>query len=193
MSDAEHLESLRKEFGRLQRAYAAAETRLGLVRDLFSILGATDDEDAILQQALEAVQEAVGVEAGSVLMVDADDGKLHFAAATGPKAEEVKAFSIDPGIGVAGWCFQQNEPVAVSDVASDARFYRQISKAIGFETRSLCCAPIRLSGQAVGVLELINRQKGDEFHTEEMQTISMVGIMAGQLVGNARRLRGAVG
>jgi Nif-specific regulatory protein len=188
MSDiAGQLDDLRKEFSRLQTAFGSADLRFGVVRQLFAILNTTFDEEEILAKALGIIESAVGVEAGSMLLFDPTDGKLYFSAATGPKAEEVKEFRIDPGLGVSGWCFQQNEPVAVSDVASDPRFYRQISKSLGFETRCLLCAPIRVAGEAVGVLELVNKRDGNEFHTDEAELVSMVGILVGQLIDNARR------
>lgn len=193
MTDTEQLENLRNEFVRLQTAYSASETKLNLVRRMFGILNTTFDEEEILRQALEIVGDAVGVEAGSMLLYDPEDGKLFFAAATGPKAEEIKEFRIDPGIGVSGWCFQQNEPVAVSDVASDPRFYRQISKALGFETRSLVCAPIRIGGQAAGVVELVNKQNGDEFHTDDVELVKTAGVLCGLLIDNARRFNEAAG
>lgn len=186
MSEAEQLEIMRREFGRLQTAYAAAELRLSLVRQLFGILNTTFDETEILQQVLESLGEAVGVEAGSILLLDPSDDKLFFAAATGPKADEIKEFRLDPGIGVSGWSFSQNEPVAVSDVASDPRFYKQISKSLGFETRSLVCAPIRIGGQAAGVVELVNKQAGDEFHTDDVELVKMAGVLCGSLLENAR-------
>ena len=188
MSEAEQLENLRREFARLQTAYSTTQARLGLVRRLFSILNTTFEEEEILHQALSAAEEAIGVEAGSVLMLDREDGKLYFAAATGPKAEEIKEFRIDPGIGVAGWCLQQNEAVAVSDVPSAERFYKQISKALGFDTRSIICAPIRLAGEPAGVVELINKRVGDDFHADDLETVTLVGILAGLLIDNARRL-----
>ncbi|NCO38175.1 MAG: hypothetical protein COZ06_31075 [Armatimonadetes bacterium CG_4_10_14_3_um_filter_66_18] len=185
---AGQLDDLRKEFSRLQTAFGSADLRFGVVRQLFAILNSTFDEEEILAKALAIIEKAIGVEAGSMLLFDPADGKLYFAAATGPKAEEVKEFRIDPGLGVSGWCFRQNQPVAVSDVASDPRFYRQISKSLGFETRCLLCAPIRVAGEAVGVLELVNKQDGDEFHTDDTELVSTVGILVGQLLDNARRL-----
>jgi hypothetical protein len=108
---------------------------------------------------LDLAMEAVHCEAGSVLLSRLGSGELHFAAARGPKAEGLLRLApvVPAGTGLAGFCAREDVALAVAEAARDPRFWSALSQAVGYETRSVLCAPISAQGRVYGVLELLNR------------------------------------
>src|SRR5260221_9323405 len=104
----------------------------------------------VFQQLLESAEEAIPCEASSLLLVTGEDGEMTFVAATGPVAEKIKGMKLKPGQGIAGACAADRKTLAISDVQREPAFAKDISKALGFETRSLLAVPILHKGELAG-------------------------------------------
>jgi hypothetical protein len=133
---------------------------------------------------LDLAMEKIRCEAGSVFLARLGSGDLAFAVARGPKAEEIRRLGIrvPMGAGIVGFCTQENVCLAVSDAERDARFYRRVSEAIGYATRSLLCAPIGSAGQVHGALELVNKADGAAFDRSDVAIASYLAHEAGSFL-----------
>tara|TARA_R110002072_G_scaffold138413_3_gene281561 strand:+ start:372 stop:965 length:594 start_codon:yes stop_codon:yes gene_type:complete len=156
-----------------------------LFRRVLHLFAAPDDFELVFEGLIDAVLAHFEAQSGSLYMFDADSGALYFAAARGPKANEVMALdlSIAPGHGIAGACFQNREVIAVSDAHKDPRFAREVSEKVGYEVRSMLSAPIVADSEVLGVLQLINKTKGSTFSPEEIEIAEAIGRYAGGLIG----------
>ncbi|MDM8527377.1 GAF domain-containing protein, partial [Anaerolineales bacterium HSG24] len=76
--------------------------------------------------------------------------------AVGVGADDVRNLSLPVGTGVVGWVISNEQAAIIPDVRQDDRFYADIDKQIGFHTRSIMCAPLRVEEHIIGVIELIN-------------------------------------
>ena len=108
---------------------------------------------------------------------------LYFSVASGPVAKGLSDFRVKMGEGIAGACLKSQEVIAVSDVGKDPRFQRAISKALGFEPRSLLAIPIVHRGEGLGVIEILNRKGDDHFTGEEIDGLKLLAKAAGSLLG----------
>lgn len=137
-----------------------------------------------LELALDLALEKTGAEAGSILLAEPGGRVLRFVVARGPRAAELLALrpAVPVGVGIAGFCVQEDVCLAVSDAASDPRFYRAISEAIGYDTRSLLCAPIARQGQVLGALELLNKRGGAPFGQADLAVVSYLAHQAARVV-----------
>jgi len=126
---------------------------------------------------LDLASEKIPCEAAFALLSRGDE--LRFAAGRGVKAAEVlKAdIPIPVGTGIVGFCAQEVVCLAVSDVEKDPRFFRRISRAVGYETRSILCSPIVRSGRVFGALELKNR-KGGSFAEADLAVLAYLSHQA---------------
>ena len=131
---------------------------------------------------LELAMAEVDADAGSVLLAPPGRRELEFAVVRGPRAGELLALrpAVPFGVGVVGFCAQEGVAVAVSDAARDPRFHRAISEAIGYETRSLLCAPIARAGQVLGALEVLNKRGGAAFDEQDVAVLSYLGERAAE-------------
>ncbi|MEK7705612.1 MAG: GAF domain-containing protein [Myxococcota bacterium] len=132
------------------------------------------DLRAAADYLLDLAVKAVPSESGAVFISDINASDLYFAAARGPKATEVMKFRVPMGQGIVGFAAQEGVALAVSDVHRDPRFYAAISKAIGYETRSILCAPAQLEGRVFGAIELINKSSGSTFTGPEVAVVDFL-------------------
>jgi len=139
-----------------------------------------------LDRILAWTQEVMRAEGSSILLLDEDGQSLRFVAATGPKAGELKPFSVPLGEGIAGWVAQTGQPAIVNDVRRDARFLRKISDSINFQTESILCVPLRARDTLLGVLEVINRADGTPFVQDDLELLTAIANQAALVLENAR-------
>ncbi len=147
-------------------------------------LGSKRSRQEGLAFLLDLAMDKIGCEAGSVLLSKLGEGDLGFAVARGPKADEIMklGLTVPVGIGIVGFCAQENVCLAVSDVQKDPRWYRAVSEAIGYATRSLLCAPISSEGRVLGALEVLNKSGRDPFDSSDLAVLSYLAHQAAELL-----------
>ena len=73
------------------------------------------------------------------------------------------------------------------DVAKDPHFSQTMDAQSGFVTRSILCAPMRLSDRAIGAIEVINRRGGDgRFAESDAHLLQVLASSAALAIANAR-------
>lgn len=144
------------------------------------------DPKALLTRIVESATRLAESEASSLLLVNTQNGRLYFEIALGTKGQEMKKFSLNPGEGIAGWVAEHNRSLIVNDVESDPRFYREISRTIGFPTTSILAAPMRIRDRCVGVIELINKHQGKKFDEDDLYWLEIFANQAALAIQNAR-------
>jgi hypothetical protein len=167
---------------------AIAEKAEDVLADLFleaAEMGRIGDRKAGLGFALDAAMRIIGCEAGSVFTADLNRRDLSFEVVRGPSADKLVklGMKVPIGVGVVGFCAQENVCVAVSDAEKDPRFYRAVSDATGYQTRSLLCAPMARRGQVVGCLEVLNKQGGKPFDQKDLSVLSYLAAQAAAFLG----------
>ncbi len=155
------------------RTAAAEEALAGLFERVVELERHRDRRGG-LTFLLDLAIETVGCDAGSVFTAQLAGRDLDFAVARGPRANQIArlGLKVPIGYGVVGFCAKENVCLAVSDAQRDARFHRAISQAIGYDTRSLLCAPMAREGRVLGALELLNKTGGLPFDEADVSVLS---------------------
>jgi sigma-B regulation protein RsbU (phosphoserine phosphatase) len=143
--------------------------------------GYRDRQDA-LALCLDLALAYADAEAGSAFLLEPDTGDLLFEVARGPRAAEVirLGMHIPMGLGLVGFCAQERVCVAVCDAAHHPRYFRGIAEAVGYEARSVLCAPIVHEGELYGALQVLNRRDGDHFGPTDVTVVSYLASRAGE-------------
>lgn len=148
------------------------------------LLNSTLSLRPLLSEIVRAVCDLTDAETGSILLADRRTGELRFEATTHPDGHAIYQMAV-PMESIAGWVFQHNEPVMVSDAREDPRFYAQVDRETGWETRTLMAAPMAVRGKLIGVLEVINRRDGGAFTPDDLETLRILADQAAIAVENA--------
>ena len=168
-----------RPIGRLVATTRAEDVLAELFLEV-SDLGQMQDRKLGLEFVLDNALRIIGCEAGSVFTADLGRRDLSFEVVRGPTADKLMSLGLKVpiGVGVVGFCAQENVCVAVSDVEKDPRFYRAVSEATGYQTRSLLCAPMARQGRVVGCLEVLNKKGGKPYDQKDMAVLSYLAAQA---------------
>lgn len=147
------------------------------------------DLNGLFTQILESATKLTAGEASSLLLVQPETQRLEFIVALGSKGEAVKSFSLPKGEGIAGWVAEHNTSIHVPDVERDSRFYSKISQNVGYRTQNILAVPLRVKGNCVGVLEMLNKKGGLTFTDEDMTWLELFANQAGLAIQNAKNFQ----
>ena len=148
-------------------------------------LGSSLDPQRVLAATLAQVNEILDVEAASLALVDRETGFITFELAIGGGNDAVKGLRLEPGQGIVGQSIADGRAVLVSNVMSDPQWFGGVDQVSGYETRSLMCVPLRVKGQVIGALEVLNKRDGP-FTGDDLRLVSSLGDLAAQAIENAR-------
>ncbi len=159
----------------LQREQQNTETLLRILTEVSSSL----DLDRALNRTLSLLNDAIGAEQGTILLVHAEDNLLHYRAGYGylsdRNAPGGRGFTLKIGEGLAGWVVQRREAVLVNDLHEDSRWVR--STVAGQDHRSAITVPMMVGEDIIGVLMVF--QRAPNFFSAEM--LNLVKAIAGQV------------
>jgi len=168
-SELTHFEAIRN-VGRLRRILEAVK-----------LLNSTIDLAELTGIILKIVREEVGVDRGSVFVVDGEHNEIRSVVAQGVEDSEIR---LRIGNGIAGTVAATGEVIDIPDAYADGRFNRSFDTTLQYRTQDIYCMPIiNREAQIVGVLELLNRKA--EFHEDDIDFLRDVSVHIGLALENA--------
>jgi PAS domain S-box-containing protein len=183
----EQLSQALKEQSRLTGIYSSlGAEKLGAAIETGYVVNSTLNIAEVLGFIMRYVNKVTNSVASTLMLIDHKTGELIFSVPTGPKADKLMDIRLPSGKGIAGWVAEHEKYALVPDVRKDQRFFPEIDKLSGFETKSILCVPLKAKTRLIGVIEVINKVDGSSF-TE--QDALLLGIFAHQVaiaIENAR-------
>lgn len=159
--------------------------RLRELVEVSALITSTLDPLEIRTRAVEAAARLANAERASLLLIDRRGRRLYFEVALGEDAERLSRVAMEPGQGIAGSVVLSRTPVIVNDVRADERYDSRFDAASGFTTRSMICVPVSYKERPLGVLEVINKHRG-EFDESDLEVTSALANHIAIALDNAR-------
>ena len=125
----------------------------------------------LIEEIMRVTAETLKASAASVFLVDREKQELCFQFIHGPAEGLLRQASLGMETGVAGWVARHGVPLMVNDVKKDQRFCQDIDEITGFTTKSILCTPLVAHGEAIGVIEVLNKLDGSDFSEQDLQTL----------------------
>ena len=158
---------------------------LALLNRVGQELSATLDLQQVFERLLPAVTEIISAEGAAVWLWDREQaGWLVCQAVFHPGVKRsCTDLRLYPGQGVTGWVAQHGESTVVTP--ADPRFLPVIEEHTGFCMTSMIAVPLRVRGATIGVLEVVNKLRGD-FDKDDLALIETLTASAAIAIDNAR-------
>lgn len=141
---------------------------------------------------LDAANEFVPSESGSILLCDMmmnqmmiEAKKLYFVACFGRYSESLLQITMPSNMGIAGKTFTSGDPYISKEVATDGNWYTAIDEKTEFETKSIICAPIKLKGTVIGIIELINKYDDVNYDPKDLTLLQIFADYTSTLIQNS--------
>jgi len=151
------------------------------VRQLGKIENSLKYLDALLLRTIEALK----ARDGSIAMIDPETNELVFLIVQGGVRNQLTGFRMAADAGIAGWVLDENKPVIVDNPRQDWRFSMRVDEKFSFATRSIMCLPIYRQNQPAGVLNLLNKRKGQSFSKADLTLAAVLSDIAGLTLSQA--------
>ncbi len=157
-----------------------------VLSDVAWLINSSLDLNEVLRLTLESSTGVMRAEAGSVILLDPESDELVIEVATGPKGKVAQSKRFPKGEGIAGLVFETGIPKIVSDVDKDATFFKGVDELTGFKTRSMLAVPLRVKGEIIGVLEVLNKKDGGLFGDKDLELFTTLSDLAAISINNAQ-------
>jgi PAS domain S-box-containing protein/putative nucleotidyltransferase with HDIG domain len=112
-----------------------------------------------LDVILEQVAGELGVDAANVLLFDADNQTLNYAASVGFRTSTIEKKSLRLGEGMGGKALLQRKPIAISDIAKSAAAFEPANLIEHEVFVSYYAIPLIAKGQIQGLLAVFHRER----------------------------------
>ena len=170
----------------LEREQRNTETLLRILTEVSASL----DLDRSLSRTLALLNEAVGAEQGTIMLLHPEDNMLHYRSGYGYltqtlQEDEVRAaesVKLKVGEGLAGWVVKNRQPVMVEDLYQDPRWV--VSQG-SQSHRSAVAAPLVVGEDVIGAIMVFHRHVGF-FGEEVLEMVRAIGSQVAIAMNNAQ-------
>src|SRR5436309_2195909 len=137
------------------------------------------------REVLALAVEQSGADAGSIMVVDEEAHELRIAFADGLTPEIVRTSRQRLGEGVAGKVALDGKPLIINDRVTDPRFRdgRQRSQIV-----AAMCAPLKVDGRTIGVLNVSSDKAGTAFQDEDLARLVEIADQISGILDRAIRV-----
>lgn len=162
--------------------------RLRLLYDLGHELRSSLNQDEILSRAIRLTCHSFGGLIGDAYLWNENSHRLELRAVYGLEvsslAELNDRLNMTPGKGLAGWVATNLQPVFVSDVSQEPRWWSVAG--LDDQVRSAIMAPILDEFGLMGVLAVLHRQT-DAFTSDHLELLVVICQQVALALSNAER------
>jgi Nif-specific regulatory protein len=160
---------------------------LSALYEVSQAVASTLDLQEIVERILAALADRLGMQRGTLALLDPETGELAIEVAQGLTEPERRRGRYKVGEGVMGRVLETGEPMIIPNIGAEPLFLNRTRSRgdIRKAQISFLCVPVKLGAETVGVLSA-DRLFDDRVDFEE--DLRLLTIVAG-IVGQAVRLR----
>ena len=163
-----------------------ANVMLHLLCEVGKKVGSVPKIEKLVKNITQMTRQALKASASSILLFDDGEKELFFEVAEGKAGKVLKQIKLSTQSGIAGWVARYGKPLTVNDVTRDQRFDRSVDEITGFITRSILCVPLVVQRKVIGVIEVLNKLDGNDFSTQDLETLTSVASTAAMAIENTK-------
>jgi signal transduction histidine kinase/DNA-binding response OmpR family regulator len=173
------------EHKQAEEALQQRNCELSLLNRVSQMFSSSLELDEVLKTALGEIQRLLEVVSTSIWLIVPETDELICMQATGPGSENIAQWRLAPGQGITGWVAQHGESVVVPDTWADERHLKKVDEQTKFTVRSMLGIPLRVQGEVIGVLNLVDSRVGS-FTSDDVTLLEPIAAAAAIAIDNAR-------
>jgi PAS domain S-box-containing protein len=154
-------------------------------------VSASLDLDRALSRTLALLNDAIGAEQGTIMLINPEDNMLHYRAGYGYLSDTSEqtdlrahqsSFKLKVGEGLAGWVVKNRQPVMVDDLYTDPRWV--VSQG-SQNHRSSVIAPLMVGEDVIGAIMVFHRRLA-YFTDDSLEMVQAIGSQVAIAINNAQ-------
>jgi K+-sensing histidine kinase KdpD len=182
------IQSLADQIKSLEEARAMERERYSSLLDIAAVLSSTLNLPRLLDIILDSTVKLTNTAASSILLIDRQTGNLYFEATSNMPPAKMERIEVPLEGSIAGWVAQHGQPRVIQQVKSEEQFTvpAQIDRMTRLSTESLLAVPLKVKGDVIGVLEVMNKKDKQLFTHEDVETLLALAGQAAVAIENVR-------
>jgi len=160
-----------------------SDSDIDVLHEISARMAAADPFHEVLAQVVEFVSEVVKCDSCFIYVLDGDD--LVLRASKNPHGELVDRLKVRVGQGITGWVAEHQEPVAVSQHASEDPRFKVFNELPEDTYEAFLSVPVLCRGRVAGVINVQHR-KPHIYSRKQIRLISTIGFFVGAEIEMAR-------
>ncbi len=142
----------------------------------------------LLTKLMETTKKTLVADAVSMLLIDDKTKDLTFHISLGEAGEEIKEiYNLKKGQGIAGFVAETGLPLKIKDAYLHSKFSSEIDKKTNYRTKAMMCVPLKIRGEVIGVIQVINKMiKPFFFSAEELEMLITISSSAAVAIDTAK-------
>ncbi len=176
---------------RIQNIITDMEREKKEINDLLKIsssLNVSSDSKEMLKRMTDLAADSMNCEAASIMLINQREKVLEFVVATGEKGQRLETITVPLGEGIAGWVALNGRTQIVNDTSKDERFTGKVDKESGFVTRQILAVPMRIEGETIGVLEVINTRDRRTLGDYDLRVMEGISERIAMVIETVRKI-----
>jgi len=165
----------------LEKAVAKLSTlyRLGLA------INSTIEVEQLYQLVVKTTTDTLQAQIGYITLQVPDHDELEVVNLInhGVPQQSISRVPMSPS-SVATWVIRNRKPLLIADIDHSPEFARY--SPLGFERKSVICAPLLVKDEVIGALTVANKLNNADFSYEEMEHLSTIAAQASIAIKNAK-------
>jgi Nif-specific regulatory protein len=158
---------------------------LDLLYDITATLASPGSLPKGLQQVLQVLAQRMGMERGTITILNPDTAELQIEVAHGLTAEARKRGRYKLGEGITGRVVESGEPAVVPRVSQEPMFLNR-TRSRGHREKdelSFICVPIKINHKTIGALS-VDRLHRDLNLDHDLRILTIIATIIAQAVNN---------
>ena len=179
---------LQRELNERTQAEEALERsnyELWLLNQVGQLFSSSLELEHVLETALGEIQRLLDAFSTSFWLIAPETDELVCMQAKGPGSDGLLHWRLPVGQGITGWAVKHNESVLVSDTWADERHFKDVDRQTGVTVRSQISIPLRVKGNVIGVLNLVDPRVG-HFTKANLVFLEPIATAVAIAIENAR-------
>lgn len=161
--------------------------RLEFLARLPVLLNSSLTSRHVITVAIKQMIEILEAETATVFLRSGTTKELVFWSLEGGAGDRLKGTRISADVGIVGWVTTNGKSALVADTSKDKRFFSELDKQGGFETKSIVCAPLITSRErTIGAIEALNKRDGQAFTEDDLVFLEHFATQVALAVDNAQ-------
>lgn len=161
------------------------QARLAALYEVSAKLGTTLDLGELLNLVMDSIIQLTGAERGFLVLSDEVTGELRTMAARNVDQETIAGRSMEISRTVVQRAISNGRGIVTDNAQEDDRFSGHES-VVGYQLRSILCAPLRARGRVIGAVFVDNRLFSGVFSREDLALLEAFTNQAAMAIDNAR-------
>jgi len=164
---------------------------LTLLFEISQTLDQSMDLDKVIMPVLKLLKEHIGLNHGTVTLLNRQTGLISVEAAHEVEDESHREVRYNPGEGITGKVIQTGKPMIIQDIQKDEKFLNKTGVHTNSRAKqvSFICVPILTSLDILGALSADREEASPQNLDEDVRLLSIVASMIAQAVRLRRQVQ----